>query len=271
MNRGTKMDGLCSAEIMALVLSRYYHGEIVTGVGAYSTIPLASMHIARLVHNPDLWWFAGDSATINPKFEGLTDSASDVRNTWSPEHVARMQDLITYDFGLWRKKTTIAVLGGLQIDKYGNTNLVCVGNYRKPKVRGPGTVGLVFTAHFCETYYYVHHHNPKVFVEKVDFVSGPGFSPTRSQNIRSYCKGPSLVVTPISVMGFEVFEEPVKTMYLKSVHRGHTVDEVIERTGFKLNFPKEGVVETPAPTHEEIEALHRVDPKGVLKRLRVDD
>ena len=271
MKRGRDMGDLCSAEIMAIILSRYYQGEILTGVGAYSTIPMASMHIARLVHNPDLWWFTGDSSTINPKFEELTDSASDVRNTLSPEHVARMQDIVTYDFGLWRKKTTIAVLGGLQIDKYGNTNLVCIGDYKKPKVRGPGTIGLVFTAHFSKTYYYVHHHNTRVFVEKVDFVSGPGFSPTRSKNVRAHCEGPSLVVTPIAVMGFAVFDEPAKTMYLKSVHPGHTVGEVIERTGFQLNFLKEGVVETPAPTHEEMEALYKVDPKGVLKRLRVGD
>ena len=266
---GAEIEKLCSAELMAVILSRHYSGEILTGVGAYSTIPLASMHIARLVHNPDLWWFTGDSSTINPKFDALSDSASDIRNTRSPEHVARMQDIITYDFGLWRKRTTVAVLGGLQIDKYGNTNLVCVGDYKKPKVRGPGAIGLVFTAHYTKTYYYVHHHNPKVFVEKVDFVSGPGFSNTRSKNIRSHCEGPSLVVTPIAVMGFEVLDEPIKTMCLKSVHPGHTVDEVMEKTGFRLNLSKEGVEETPAPTFEEMEALRRVDPNGVLKRLRV--
>ena len=268
MEGTTQGNGLCPAEIMAITLSRYYQGELLAGVGAYSTIPLAAMHIARLIHNPDLWWFCGGSLMVNPKFEELTYSAADFRNTRSPEHVARMEDLVAYELGLWRKRTTVGALGGLQIDKYGNANMVCVGDYKKPKVRGPGTVGLVFTAHFSKIYYYVQHHSPRVFVEKVDFISAPGFSLTRSKNIRPHCEGPSMVITPIAVMGFDVFDEPVKTMYLKSVHPGHTVDEVIERTGFQLNLPKEGVPETVSPTDEEMEALHKVDPKGLLKKLR---
>lgn len=263
-----KRKDLCPAEIMAITLSRYYREELLAGVGAYAQIPLAAMHIARLVHNPDLWWFSGGSLCFNPKFEELTDSAADFRNTRYPEHKGRMEDIVDYELGLWRKRVTIGILGGLQIDKYGNSNMVCVGDYGKPKVRGPGTVGLVFLAHFSRIYYYVHHHNPKIFVEKVDFISGPGYSSTRSKNIRPHCEGPSLVVTPVAVLGFDFFDEPVKTMYLKSVHPGNTVEGVVDRTGFKLNIPEEGVPYTPPPTEEELGALQKVDPKGILKKVR---
>jgi len=253
---------------MAITLSRYYKGELLGGVGAYSQIPLAAIQIARQTHNPNLWWFSGGSLSINPKFEEMADSAADFKNTLSPEHVARMEDLVAYELGLWRKRPTVAALGGMQIDKYGNANMVCIGDYRKPKVRGPGTVGLVFTAHFSKIYYYVHHHTPKIFVEKVDFISGPGFSETRSKNVRPHCEGPSLVITPIAVMGFDFFDEPIKTMYLKSVHPGHTAEEVMAKTGFNLSLPKGGVPETDPPTEEEIGTLRKVDPKGILKKLR---
>ena len=261
---------LCSAEVMAIALSREYKGEILAGVGAYSQIPLAALQIARTTHNPDLWWFSGGSNSINPQFEELTDSAADFKNAMRAEHFARMEDIVAYELGLWRKRPTVVALGGLQIDRHGNTNLTCVGDYRNPKLRGPGTVGLVFTAHFSRTFYYVHHHNPRVFVEKADFVSGPGFSTSRPRNIRPHCEGPTLVMTPIAAMGFDFFDEPVKTMYLKSVHPGHTVEEVMEKTGFRLRIPERGVPPTEPPTGEEIAALRKVDPKGILKRLRCD-
>jgi glutaconate CoA-transferase subunit B len=268
MEKSSEVNDLRPAEMMAIVLSRYFKGELLAGVGAYSQIPLAAIQIARQTYNPNLWWFSGGSLSINPRFEELADSAADFKNTLSPEHVARMEDLVAYELGLWRKRTTVGALGGMQIDKYGNSNMVCIGDYERPKVRGPGTVGLVFTAHFSKIYYYVHHHSPKIFVEKADFISGPGFSKTRARNVRPHCEGPSLVLTPIAVMGFDFFDEPIKTMYLRSVHPGHTVDEVVAKTGFKLNVPREGVGKTDPPTGEEILALQKVDPKGVLKRVR---
>jgi glutaconate CoA-transferase subunit B len=54
-------------------------------------------------------------------------------------------------------------------------------------------------------------------------------------------------------------------MRLKSVHPGHTVDEVINATGFELVIPDE-VPETPLPTDEELSILRtRVDPTGTLR------
>jgi glutaconate CoA-transferase subunit B len=54
-------------------------------------------------------------------------------------------------------------------------------------------------------------------------------------------------------------------MRLKSVHRGHTVEEVVENTGFELVIPDD-VEETPAPTERELAVLReRVDPTGILR------
>ena len=36
--------------------------------------------------------------------------------------------------------------GGFQIDKYGNLNMAYIGDPKKPKFRGPGTVGVMATA-----------------------------------------------------------------------------------------------------------------------------
>lgn len=263
-------DVVAPAEFMAIILSRYLTGEIFTGAGTYSQVPVAALALAKVTHNPDLWWFAGGSLAMNPQFEKMQETATDFKNIPGSEYqIYGMDEICDYELGLWRKRETIGILGGLQIDKFGNTNLVCVGDYRQPKLRGPGTVGLIWTSHFSRIYYYVHHHNKNVFVEKVDFISGPGFSEDREQYVRPHAEGPSMVITPIALMGFEKRHGKVKTMYLKSVHPGHTAEEVQSKTGFELHLPKEGVPETPHPTEHEISTLRkRIDPDGVLKRIR---
>jgi glutaconate CoA-transferase subunit B len=265
-----EFDSLEPAEFMAIVLSRYLRGELFMGAGAYSQIPVAAMALAKLTHNPDLWWFAGGSLAINPQFSKLSNTATDFQYIPGSEYqIPGMDELCDYELNLCNKMETICCLGGLQIDKYGNSNLVCIGDYDNPKLRGPGSVGLIWTNHFTRVFYYVQHHSTKVFVEKVDFISGPGFSEDREKYVRPQCKGPSLVITPIAVMGFEQKDEKVKTMCLKSVHPGRTTDEVQSKTGFDLHAPSEGVPKTAPPTEVEVSMLrNRVDPDGVLKRIR---
>ena len=55
-------------------------------------------------------------------------------------------------------------------------------------------------------------------------------------------------------------------MSLKSLHPGVTLDQVVANTGFKLVIPN-NIPTTPEPTEIELEALHRVDPSGIVKNL----
>ncbi|MFH1489310.1 MAG: hypothetical protein ABII06_10420, partial [Pseudomonadota bacterium] len=79
----------------------------------------------------------------------------------------------------------------------------------------------------------------------------------------SYSEGPRYVVTPIAIFDFD---EESKLMRLKSVHPGHTVEEVKSRMGFKPIIP-DRVPETEPPTVEELELIRSFDPDGILPRL----
>ncbi|TDA68766.1 MAG: hypothetical protein D9V47_07055 [Clostridia bacterium] len=73
--------------------------------------------------------------------------------------------------------------------------------------------------------------------------------------------GPSLVLTPLCVMGFDSDGE----MILKAIHPGHSLEEVLDNTGFDLRVPEE-VLTTKPPTVKEITALRtQVDTLGVLR------
>ena len=118
----------------------------------------------------------------------------------------------------------------------------------------------------------MYHHSLRTFVEKVDYISGPGFlegGDSRWEVIKPYSKGPQIVYTPICTMDFE---KPSNRMRLRSVNPGYTVGDVIANTGFEVIIP-ENVPETKAPTLEELTILRScVDRDRVLynfKRLTV--
>jgi glutaconate CoA-transferase subunit B len=130
-------------------------------------------------------------------------------------------------------------LSGGQIDGHGNINLVSIGDYDHPKVRFPGSFG---SAHL---YYVVPkvilfrtEHSRRTLVPQVDFISAPG---ANAGNVYRP-GGPIALVTNRCLFSFANGR-----FTLDSVHPGHTVEEVIERTGFEFERPA-SVPETPAPS-----------------------
>ena len=68
-------------------------------------------------------------------------------------------------------------LSGAQIDGKANVNLVSVGAYEKPKARFPGSFGSGYLYFVVpRVILFRLEHTPRTLVEKVDFISAPGFS-----------------------------------------------------------------------------------------------
>jgi glutaconate CoA-transferase subunit B len=85
-------------------------------------------------------------------------------------------------------------------------------------------------------------------VPKVDFISAPGAS---AENVYRP-GGPIALVTNRCLFGFSNGR-----FALASVHPGHTVDEIVENTGFDFDTPNT-VPETPPPSHETLKLLREV-------------
>jgi len=251
------------AELMAVVMSHELRDDDFGAVGAASQIPVCAMRLAQRTHAPNLWYLYGGSGAVNSKAKSIVESTADYRNLIGAEYRAPLQDIIDFEYS---GEFTVGFLGGMQIDQYGNVNMVCIGDYAKPVVRGPGTVGSIFTSSFRRVILYVQHHNPRLFVPKVDFVSGPGVA--RNAAIDRYrprwSEGPVVVVTPLAVMDFQT---PDRRMRLRSVHPGQTVEAVQAQTGFALAV--EGRVPTTAePTEQELRIIREeIDTSGVLRHL----
>ena len=251
-----------TAELMACVMARHLRDGEVAVMGAVSMIPMAACRMSQLTHAPNLYYISGGSGAVNPHLDPLVFSSCDDNNLRSDAALALPDVILLEGHG---KRFDVFFAGGLQIDKYGNCNLICIGEWEKPALRGPGTVGLPFLPRAGRTVIYTTSHNARTLIEKVDFNSGPGFlvgpESWASQKVPS--NGPALVVTPLCVMDFD---EQTKVMRLKSVNPGVTVEQVVENTGFQLVIPA-NVPITPEPTEAELTYLRKVDPQGIVRNL----
>ncbi len=245
------------AEVMAVTMSRHLKNGEVAIMGAYSAIPMMACRLAQLTHAPDLSYITGGSGAVNPKLEPMVQSSCDWKLN-KAESVLSLPDIIDFEA---RTEIDVFFAGGLQVDMFGNCNLVNVGDWDSPKLRGPGSVGLPFLSRAGRFVIYTNSHSKRLFVEKVDFTSGPGFLDGVSwEKRKSIGRGPSLVVTPLCTFNFG----PERTMELKTLHHGVTLQRVVENTGFKFKVPPR-VPETSAPKPEELEILKRIDPQGIAR------
>jgi glutaconate CoA-transferase subunit B len=136
-------------------------------------------------------------------------------------------------------------LGGGQVDGGANINLVGVGGYPRSRVRWPGSFGAAFVYFMVpRVILFREEHTRRVLVPKVEFVSAPGTSPANVYRPG----GPYALVTGRCVFRFERARGRFR---LKTVHPGHTVDEVVRHTGFDFDVP-DAVSETPAPSAQTL-------------------
>lgn len=154
-------------------------------------------------------------------------------------------------------------LGGAQIDPYGNLNSTVIGDHGRPKVRLPGSGGGNDVGSHCWQTIAIMRHDRKRFVEKVDFITTPGYLSgpgAREAAGLPPDTGPYRVVSSLGVLGYH----PVsKRMMLLATQPGVKVEQVLENTGFEL-LVAEDVAENPPPTPEELRILREEVDKDKL-------
>jgi glutaconate CoA-transferase subunit B len=244
-----------TGELMAAVMARQLRPGEVAIMGAVSALPQAACRLAQLTTAPGLWFIAGGSGAVNPHLAPLVASSCD-EQLLNADAVMTLPDVILVE----GRGDLIDVFfaGGLQIDARGNCNLGPIGPWTHPTLRGPGGVGLPFVSRARRVVIYSMSHDRRTFVERVDFISGPGF-PADPHELHG--GGPSLIVTPLCTMDFDPGRHLAR---LATLHPGVTLHQVMEATGFAPILPVK-LETTPAPTLEELLILRRLDPAGLLR------
>jgi acyl CoA:acetate/3-ketoacid CoA transferase beta subunit len=217
-------------------------GEILAS--PMGLIPSVGARLARLTFAPDLLLTDGEAMLVRP--DGTVEG-------WLPyrRHLA----LVT---GGRRQ----VMMGASQIDRFGNQNISCIGDWVRPARQLLGVRGAPVNTLNNPTSYWVPRHSRRVFVERVDMVCGVGYD--RAAGAR-YHHIPRVV----SDLGVFDFATPDRSMRLAALHPGVTVEEVREATGFALTVADE-VPCTRDPSPGELRLIREEIDPGDTRAREVD-
>ena len=241
-------------ELMISVASRELDNGSSVGVGTGA--PCAAAMLAQKLSAPELL-IIFEAGGISPQLPEMPISVGDSRTFYKASMAGSMADTME---ACSRGFVDYTFLGGAQIDMYGNLNSTVIGDHQKPKVRFPGSGGANDFASFCWKMMVMTPQNKKRFVEKLDFLTTPGWlegGTSREESGLPVGAGPYKIITDMAIMDFE---PESKRMQVISIHPGKTFDDVQENCGFEL-LKASKIEETIPPSDEELRLLREeIDP-----------
>ncbi|MCX2183133.1 CoA-transferase [Streptomyces sp. SKN60] len=236
----TPADTITRAEYCVIACAEAWRDDGEVLASPMSLIPALGARLAKRTFSPDLLLTDGEAMLIG--LDGRPEG-------WLPYR--RHLTMVT---GGKRH----VMMGASQIDRYGNQNISCIGDWARPARQLLGVRGAPVNTLNNPVSYWIPRHSPRVFVERVDMISGVGYD----HAVGPYHRLPR-VVTDLAVLDFAT---PDHRMRLASVHPGVSVDEVRAATGFELAVDGE-VPTTREPTSAELRLIREViDPQGSRNR-----
>jgi acyl CoA:acetate/3-ketoacid CoA transferase beta subunit len=241
-------------EYCALALAEAFRGDGEILASPIGTLPTIAARLAKLAFEPGLLLTDG-VATLLGNVPPVGVPGPSVAEGFMPYR--SVFDVV------WSGRRHV-IMGASQIDRYGNQNICAIGDWRKPKAQLLGMRGAPGNTINHPTTYWIPQHSKRVFVPKVDVVSGVGYDRARALGERAArFHEIRRVVSNLGVFDFATAD---RSMRVVSVHPGVRVDEVLENTGFELVVPNE-VPATRSPGVEELRLLREVvDPRGLGKQ-----
>ncbi|WP_112320605.1 CoA-transferase subunit beta [Oceanibium sediminis] len=249
-------DTFTLAELMISAAARAFanDGEVMAnGIG---TLPRIAAGLAKLTLNEKLMLSDGEAYALEtplPLNVALEDRPG--ASGWMPYH--RVFE------SLWSGRRH-AMVTPVQIDRFAQSNISCLGDFNAPKVQLLGVRGFPGNSISHRNSMLVTSHDRRTFVPgEVDVVSSAGYS---DRLVPEGAKRPevdiALVVTPLCVMDFK---GPDNAAQVLSLHPGVSFEEVADATGFEL-LRAPGMAVTAVPIDEELQIIRQLDPDNLRAR-----
>lgn len=246
-------------EVCLVALAEAFRGDGELLCHPMGPFPVAAGRLARASFEPDLML----TDTIAYAVAGTVPLGTIVSDP------ARGEDIVVEGYlpfrtvfdQAWSGRRHV-VMGASQIDRHGNQNFAAIGDYRQPKAQLLGLRGAPGNVMNHAASYWIPNQ-ARAFVERVDVVSGPGYDRVAALPQASGCFHEiRRVVTELAAYDFETSD---RTMRLRSIHPGVTLDDVLAATPFELAVADD-VPASRLPTDEELHLIRNViDPTGIRK------
>ncbi|GGP20408.1 3-oxoadipate--succinyl-CoA transferase subunit B [Thermocladium modestius] len=246
-------------ELMAIAAARMIAKSQAKTIFVGTGLPLLAATLAARLYMHDITLiYESGGISHAPKY--LPISVADTRTykggfmTTTMDYVMSLAATGRVDLGL---------LGGAQIDQYGNLNTTVIGTWEKPTVRLPGSGGANEVGSLSNKVMIIMRQDKRKFVPKVDFITTPGWlsgGDSRNEVGLPRLSGPWMVITQL---GLYDFNGRNKRMRLIAMMPGVTLEDIQANSGFEIEVSdKVGTV--CDPTEEEVKILRDIDKYKIL-------
>jgi acyl CoA:acetate/3-ketoacid CoA transferase beta subunit len=232
------------AEVCVVACAEAWRGDGAILASPMGLIPTLGARLAQLTFAPGLLLSDGEAYLLAPA------GASSVIEGWLPYRSV---------FTMVAAGRRHVMMGAAQIDRFGNQNISCIGDWARPRAQLLGARGAPGNTINHPVSYWVPRHSRRVFTERVDMVSGIGYDRAAGLGPLARFHEVRVVVTNLAVLDFATGDH---AMHLRSVHPGVSADDVTAATGFPLAIGGDVPV-TRLPTAAELTLIREVlDPAG---------
>jgi glutaconate CoA-transferase subunit B len=247
------------SELMIVNASRALKGCRVVFVGV--GLPNIACNLARRSHSPSLE-LVYESGIFGAHPARLPLSIGDPTLVSDATSTIGMSDL----FLLYLQGGLVdaALLGGAQIDRFGNLNTTVIGPYKQPKVRLPGSGGACEIAINAQKILIIMRLKRRAFVEKLDFLTSPGHLDGNGSRTALGMPGggPELVITDRALFNFD---RKSRELSLIEIGPGESLDSIQDEVGWPLKISP-NVREMIPPELSELSLIREeLDPGGLYR------
>lgn len=253
----SKNDEYTIDELMIVRMAKEVYDEGIVMQGLTTPMATTAYYLAKTTHAPNAYIYQLAGNILTNRLDALPVSM--VFNEFQAMKAAMhiRPQLEVYETLFTRTNSIIEFFRPAQIDKHGNTNNSVIGEPENPKVKLPGAFGIpdAFLI-YPKLLIYVPRHEKRVFVEKVDCISGLGINKKISDEKE---------IIVISNLGVFHVSTRAKEMEVLTIHPGVSIDELNKNTSFKLKITQD-ISETKPPTANELKLIReKIDPLGTRR------
>jgi glutaconate CoA-transferase subunit B len=254
--------GYTTQELMVVVGAREIRDDDVVFVGM--RLPLLAFQLAKETHAPHAIGIFENGILRDQPARAALYTMADPPNIEGAIWTTSMMDIMSL---LQSGKVSLGFIGGAELDRFGNLNTTYVGGREDLQVRLPGSGGGSDIASLSKRLVIMMNHEKRRFVEKVSYVTSPGFGTGGDWREKNGLRGggPCAVITTKGILRFDA---ATREAVLESTHPGVSLEEICRDTGWDLKLASV-IEETKSPTNSELRIIRKHDAKGFWTRASI--